>query len=213
MERLNLTLEIQTQTGNIGAKRVNVRSSLMVANLIAAVKDKFNLDGNFELRVAERGASRPLALESALDQAGVAEGGALVCARVAEATGTRDAIQRGEREAFSKTFKRVWLVENRTLTEYDLAWQPAIIGRKDHRNPTNNRLLAADLEDIEELPTVSRHHACLTEKGGQFFIEDIQGRNPVYLDGERLRPGAQYPLSAGDIIQAGRVWLTFNVIG
>ena len=208
MARLNLTLEIQSN--NIGTKRVNVRSSLVVANLVAAVKDKFNLDGDFELRVKDP--SRPLALESALDQAGVAEAAALVCARVAESTGTLDEIERGERKAFSKTFKRVWLVENRTLTEYDLTWQPAIIGRRDHRNPTHNRLLSADLEGIEELPTVSRHHACLTERGGQFFIEDVQGRNPVSLDGQRIRPATRYPLSAGNIVQVGRVWLTFNVI-
>ena len=209
MSRLNLTLEIESNA--IGAKRVNVRSSLMAANLIAAIKDKFNLDGNYELRL--KTPPRPLALESALDQAGIGEGATLVCAHVAEATGTLDDIQRGARKAFSKTFKRVWLVENRSLTEYELAWQPAIIGRRDHRNPTQNRLLAADLEGLEELPTVSRHHACLTERGGQFFIEDIQGRNPVYLDGQRMRPGTPYPLSAGNIVQVGRVWLTFNVIG
>ncbi len=209
MERLNLTLDIQSNL--IGEKRVNVRSSLTAANLIATIQDKFNLDGEFELRLKD--SARPLAPGSPLDQAGVAEGGVLVCARVAQATGTVDAIQRGERLAFSRDFKRVWLVENRTLTEFDLAWQPAILGRKDHRNPTNNRLLAADLEGIEELPTVSRHHACLTEKDGQFFLEDIQGRNPVYLDGARVRPGALTPLSAGGIIQVGRVWLTFHLVG
>lgn len=208
MDRLNLTLDIQANA--IGAKRVNVRSNLMVANLIATIKDKFNLDGEYELRRPDTARSLPPG--SALDQTGVAEGGTLVCARVAESTGTLNAIERGERGTFSQAFKRVWLVENRTLTEYDLAWQPAIVGRKDHRNPTNNRLLAADLEEIEELPTVSRHHACITEKQGQFYIEDIQGRNPVYVDGARLHSGTQYPLSAGDIIQVGRVWLTFNLI-
>ncbi len=208
MDRLNLTLEIQAD--NIGAKRINVRSNLTVANLIASVKDKFNLDGDFQLKL--QGESRPLALESPLDQAGVTEGSTLQCERVAAATGTLDAIQRGERHAFSKPFKRVWVVEGSTLSEYDLTWQPAIIGRKDRRNPINNRLLAVDLEHVEELPTVSRHHACITEKRGQFFIEDIQGRNPVYLDGNRLRPGTLYPLTAGQGIQVGRVRLTFNLI-
>ena len=209
MDRLNLTLDIRAQ--DIGPKRVNVRSSLMVANLVATIKDKFNLDGNFQLTL--QGASQPMSLENPLDQAGVTEGSTLLCLRVADATGTQDAIQRGERQTFSKAFKRVWLAESSTLAEYDLAWQPAVIGRRDHRNPMNNRLLAVDLEHVEELPTVSRHHACITERRGQFFIEGIQGRNPVYLDGARLRQGSQYPLSAGQTIQVGRVRLTFSLIG
>ncbi|HMK09669.1 MAG TPA: FHA domain-containing protein [Anaerolineales bacterium] len=209
MDRRNLTLDIRAD--NIGAKRVNVRGSLTAGNLIATVKDKFNLDGEFQLTPA--GASAPLPPETPLDQAGVEDGSTLLCVRLTEATGTLDAIRAGERHEFSKAFKRVWLVEDSTLTEYDLTWQPAVIGRKDHRNPMNNRLLAVDLEPVEELPTVSRHHACITEKRGQFFLEDIQGRNPVYLDGAKLRQGAQYPLTAGHAIQVGRVRLTFNLMG
>ena len=209
MDRRNLTLDIKAD--NIGAKRVNVRSSLTVENLLATIKDKFNLDGEFRLTLP--GASEPLAPEAALDQAGVQDESTLLCVRVTEATGTLDAIRSGERHEFSKGFKRVWLVEGSTLIEYDLTWQPAVIGRKDHRNPMNNRLLAVDLEPVEELPTVSRHHACITEKRGQFFIEDIQGRNPVYLDGTRLREGSQQPLTAGHTIQVGRVRLTFNLMG
>src|SRR3989338_7900314 len=103
MTRLNLTLEIQSN--NIGTKRVNVRSSLVAANLVAAIKDKFNLDGDFELKVKD--SAQALAPESALDQAGVAEGAALVASRRAEATGTLEEIERSERKAFSKAFKRV----------------------------------------------------------------------------------------------------------
>jgi len=214
MDRLNLTLDIQAQ--NIGLRRVNVRRSLRVGNLIAAIKDKFNLDGNYELRLVNAGeplaTAGALAEQSALDEAGVAEGSTLVCQRLRERTGTAEAIQRGERLAFSKPFKRVYFSEQRSLNEYDLAWQPAIIGRRDHRNPTNNRLLAVDLEELEELPSVSRHHACVLEKNGSFFIEAVQDRNPVYLDGERLRPGVQYDLPAGALLQVGRIWLTFHLV-
>lgn len=208
MDRLTLTLDIQAQ--NIGARRVNVRSSLLVGNLVAAIKDKFNLDGNYELRLAK--AREPLAEERALNEAGVAEGSTLVCARLRERTGTAEAIQRGQRLAFSKPFKRVYFSEQRSLNEYELAWQPALIGRRDHRNPTNNRLLAVDLEELEDLPSVSRHHACVLEKNGSFFIEAVQDRNPVYLDGERLRPGVQYDLPAGALLQVGRIWLTFYLV-
>src|SRR3970040_1596676 len=209
MDRRNLTLDIKA--ANIGVKRGKVRGSLTVENLIATIKDKFNLDGEF--RLTRQGAPEPLAREAALDHAGVEDGSTLLCVRVTEATGTLDAIRSGERHGLGKAFKRVWLVEGSTLAEYDLAWQPAVIGRKDHRNPMNNRLLAVDLEPVEELPTVSRHHACITEKRGQFFIENTQARTPVYLDGTRLREGSQQPLSAGHTIQVGTVRLTFNLMG
>ncbi|MCJ7677284.1 MAG: FHA domain-containing protein [Anaerolineales bacterium] len=209
MDRLHLTLDIRA--GNIGAKRVNVRASLTVGSLITTIKDKFNLDGEF--RLSSAGAAEPLSLEIPLEAAGVHDESTLVCLPVTEATGTLDAIRAGERHGFSKAFKRVWLAESSTLAEYDLAWQPAVIGRKDHRNPMHNRLLAVDLEHVEDLPTVSRHHACITEKRGQFYLEDIQGRNPVYLDGTRVRQGTQQTLSAGQSIQVGGVRLTFNLMG
>jgi hypothetical protein len=209
MDRRNLTLDVRAN--DIGEKRVNVRASLTVGSLITTIKDKFNLDGEFRLTLPS--STEALAPETPLDQAGVKEDGTLVCTRVTEATGTLDAIRSGERHGFSKAFKRVWLTESSTLAEYDLSWQPAVIGRKDHRNPMNNRLLAVDLEHVEDLPTVSRHHACITERRGQFLLEDIQGRNPVYLDGTRLRQGTLHALTAGQSIQVGRVRLTFNLMG
>lgn len=209
MDRMNLTLDIRPN--EIGAKQVNVRSSLMVANLIAEIQDKFNLDGTLQLQ--QEGEPSPLKLTIPLERAGIGDGSTLVCDRVMEDTGTMEAIERGVRHALEGKFKRIYLTEQRTLTEYDLAWQPAIIGRRDHRNPSNNRLLAVDLEGAEDLPTVSRQHACITLDGGSIFVESIQPRNPTFLDGARLKTGIRYPLNAGSSIQVGRVTLTFNIIG
>src|SRR3972149_12006927 len=120
MDRRNLTLDIKA--ANIGAKRVNVRSSLTVENLTATSKDKFNLDGEF--RLTRQGASEPLAAEAPLDHAGVEEDSTLLCVRVTEATGTLDAIRGGERHGFSKAFKRVWLGGGRTPAGDGLAGEP-----------------------------------------------------------------------------------------
>src|SRR3970040_2526394 len=100
-------LSLDSKAANIGAKRVNVRVSLTVENLIATIKDKFNLDGEFRLTL--QGASEPLAVEAPLDHAGVEEDSTLLCVRVTEATGTLDAIRGGELHGFSKAFKRLWL--------------------------------------------------------------------------------------------------------
>ncbi len=209
MDRMNLTLEIRPN--EIGDRQVNVRSSLMVANLIAEIQDKFNLDGTLQLQL--EGEQTPLSLTMPLERAGIGDGSKLVCDRVMEDTGTMEAIERGVRHELEGKFKRVYLTEQRTLTEYDLNWQPAVIGRRDHRNPSNNRLLAVDLEDAEDLPTVSRQHACITLDGGSIFVESIQPRNPTFLDGAKLKTGIRYPLNAGSSLQVGRVTLTFNIIG
>lgn len=206
-DRLTLTVDIKPR--NIGAKELDVRSSLLVANFISEIQDKFNLDGTLELH--PEGQSEALLLGEPIQQAGVEDGIVLICERVVEDTGTQDAILRGVREPFDAQFKRVYLAESRTMTEYELAWQPAIVGRKDRRNPSKNRLLAVDLEHIEDLPTVSRHHACITAKDGTFFIEQIQARNPTYLDEARLKLGIKYPLAAGSQLRVGRVSLTFYI--
>lgn len=208
MDRLNLTVDIKPN--KIGPKRINVRDSLMVGNLIAEIQDKFNLGGTLQLR--PKGSSDVLAWEVPLDQAGVEEDTVLFCEQVIEETGTLDRIELGVRDPIEGDFKRVYLVEKQTLLEFDLDWQPAIIGRRDHRNPSKNRLLAVDLEGVEDLPTVSRHHACITTSGGKFFIEQIQERNPTYVDGQKLDPNVKSALPAGAVIQVGRISLTFNVL-
>lgn len=214
-DRLNLTLDIQAS--RIGLKRVNVRANLLTASLIANIKDKWNLDGNYEVRLAPQHGGlaetkQALSLEMPLDQAGVVEGATLVCERIQESSGTADLIQRGTRTTFSKNFQRIYLQEERRLTEFDLAWQPAIIGRRDQHDPSKNKLLAAPLDDLEEGNTVSRHHACLTEKSGAFFIEALNPDNATYLGGQRLRPHMPYPIEPGESIQLGRITLKFYVV-
>ena len=90
-------------------------------------------------------------------------------------------------------------------------WWPAIIGRLDLADPSRNRLLGVDLHTGDQTQGVSRHHACLTEADGSFFIEALADTNPVFVEGTKLRPGIRYPLSTGTSIQLGRVLLNFNV--
>jgi hypothetical protein len=209
MDRTSVVIDIQVN--DIGQKRLNLRSNLLVANLIAAVKDKFNLDGNFQVQLES--ARRPLRDDSPLDRAGVTEGAVLVFSPVTEASGTREAIRLGVRRKFSKEFRRVYLQEERSLGEYDLGWHPAIIGRQDRRDPSQNKLLAVALDDLAQATTVSHHHACITEAEGTFYIESVNNYNPTYVADERLRPWRPYPLPAGARIQLGRVALNFYVVG
>ncbi len=208
MDRMNLTIDIRA--GGIGRKAVNLRSSLVIANLIATIKDKFSLDGDFEIYLDTTRA--PLPPQKELVEAGVLEGSVLVCAPVAQITGTMEAIQRGLRQRLSKEFRRVYLQDERSLGEYNLAWQPSIIGRKNHRDPAKNRLLGVDLDGLDDSFSVSRHHACITEVDGAFFIESINPNNPTYINDRPLSPGVKYPMPAGTRIRVGGIILNFHVI-
>jgi hypothetical protein len=210
MNRMNLTLHFQITDNDIAPRSINVRSSLMVANLIDIVKNKFNLVGNYELRL--RDSEQALDPGQGLDQLGVQDGGELACVSIRDVSNTLDLIDRGLRMPFEQSFKRVYLLEQRLLKEYDLLWQPAIIGRRNRQNPHKNRLLAVDLDGFEDLPTVSRHHACITEQDGAFFLESIHLQNPTYLDDVKLQLNVKLPLHAGSTIRVGKVQLIFNLI-
>jgi len=209
MDRMNLKLDIQANS--VGIKKVNLRSSLLVDNLIATIKDKFNLDGEYEVRLPN--GHQPLARSLELNRAGVNDGAVLVVTRIVQSTGTLDAIRLGMRTRLSKNFKRVYLTEEHAQVEYDLAWQPAVIGRKDNHDPSKNKLLAVDLGDMEEATSISRHHACITEDGGSFYLESINEHNPTYMGDSRLHFGVKYALPVGTRIGIGRVSLTFYTVG
>ena len=209
MDRLELTIEIAER--KIGAKRVNVRSSLKVESLLDEIRNHHSLDGQF--RLLRKSDGTPLATDHGLDQLGIANGTVLVCDKILQLSDTQARIQRGVPERFSKQPQRVYLVEERTRLEYDVEWQPAIIGRKDRSNPAKNRLLAVDLEELEQQPSVSRQHACLTEKNGVFYVESLNPSNLAYLNGEKLRVGLPKALTPGAVIKVGQITLTFNQIG
>ncbi len=208
--RLNLTLDIIT----IGRKDVNVRASLAVASLIENIRDKCNLDGGCELRAAN-GKRGPLPADMPLDQLaayGVVDGATLVCQPLARSTGTAELIRAGNKLKLSRSFKRVFLFEPNTLREFQIQWQPAIIGRRNVGDPKQNRLVAADLSDLDTMSAVSRHHACILEQNGKFSIEALQGRNPIYLGERRIMPGESAPLATGAALRMGSISLLFRII-
>ena len=205
MNRLELLLDIKA--ANKPPRKVNVRADLPAAQLIAAIRDHFNLDGSYELRVA--GGTQALDAAQPLSAAGLQPGVVLECVRLQERSNTAVLIEQGAKRPFSQNFSRVYFMEQRSFTEFRLAWWPAIIGRRDRNDPARNRLLAADLESLDL--TVSRHHACVTEANGSFFLEALQDQNPLYVEGKRLQAGMKQPLATGTTLQVGNTFLNFNV--
>lgn len=208
MDRIQLILDIRDK--DIGKRKVNLRGSMTAGNLLMTIKDRWNLDGLYQLRPS--GTRTILKDEVTIESAGPFPNGAIVCEPIVQNTGTANAIARGQALPWSRPFSRVYIRESRTLREFDLRAQPAVLGRRDLRDPSRNRLLAVDLEGMEPLPSVSRHHAAITEENGSFYIETLSEANPLLLNGQRLPLGQKRPLGAGDSVKMGDFVLNFFVV-
>jgi len=69
---------------------------------------------------------------------------------------------------------------------------------------------AEDNDLTVEKPTVSRHHALVTEEGDRWFVEDRGSFNGTYLNGSRLQPGVKVPLRHGDRVGLGAESVVFS---
>lgn len=72
---------------------------------------------------------------------------------------------------------------------------------------------AEDNDLALEKPTVSRHHALVTEEGDRWFLEDRGSFNGTFLNGSRIQPGAKVPLRHGDRIGLGAESVVFSAPG
>jgi hypothetical protein len=83
-----------------------------------------------------------------------------------------------------------------------------IIGREDP--------VSGSFPDIDLVPYggeeggVSRRHAKITARGGQFFIEDLNSVNYTYVNRQKLAVQSPHPIRDGDEIRLGRVVLQFK---
>jgi pSer/pThr/pTyr-binding forkhead associated (FHA) protein len=69
---------------------------------------------------------------------------------------------------------------------------------------------AEDNDLMLEKPTVSRHHALVTEEGDRWFLEDRGSFNGTFLNGSRIQAGAKVPLRHGDRIGLGAENVVFS---
>jgi hypothetical protein len=61
-----------------------------------------------------------------------------------------------------------------------------------------------------EAAGLSRHHARLTRKDDQYWIEDLNSVNLTYLNDQRLTPDRPVRLKDGDLIRLARLLVTFR---
>ncbi|MDQ1522229.1 MAG: hypothetical protein QOE47_153 [Pyrinomonadaceae bacterium] len=70
-----------------------------------------------------------------------------------------------------------------------------------------------DLDSDDPEAKVSRRHARITRRSGQYYIEDLGSTNGTFINrGRRLLPGDRQPLNDGDEIIIGKTFLRFHVM-
>ena len=69
-----------------------------------------------------------------------------------------------------------------------------------------------DLDSDDPEAKVSRRHARISRRDGQYAIEDLGSTNGTFVNrGRRLVPGNSHPLQDGDEIIVGKTFLRFRV--
>jgi hypothetical protein len=70
-----------------------------------------------------------------------------------------------------------------------------------------------DLDSDDPEAKVSRRHARITRRAGQYYIEDLGSTNGTFVNrGRRLLPGDRQSLRDGDEVIVGKTFLKFHVL-
>lgn len=77
------------------------------------------------------------------------------------------------------------------------------VGRLDAASATFPDLDLTSYGGLEK--GVSRRHAKITRRGDEILFEDLGSVNGTLLNGKRLTPYLQHPLTSGDEIQVGKL--------
>jgi EAL domain-containing protein (putative c-di-GMP-specific phosphodiesterase class I) len=81
------------------------------------------------------------------------------------------------------------------------------IGR---HNRSSGIIPTIDLGPLDRDRVVSRSHAEIVHKNGQLLLVDVEARNGLFVNGERLKAAAERVLRDGDSVSFGGVALTFR---
>jgi hypothetical protein len=94
--------------------------------------------------------------------------------------------------------------------EFQLSAEESYIGRWD---ADNGVFPDVDLDAFDPEAKISRRHARVLFKAGNYAIEDLGSTNGTYVNrGRRLIPGNPHILRSGDEIIVGKTFLRFNAL-
>ena len=98
---------------------------------------------------------------------------------------------------------------NSSGKQFPLNHQESNIGRWD---ADGGVFPDVDLDSDDPEAKVSRRHARISFRDGQYAIEDLGSTNGTFVNrGRRLKPGERHPLKDGDEIIVGKTFLRFRL--
>jgi len=208
-----IVLTIISELFDVPNQEASIRENLPARTVLAEARKEFNLpeDGVYSLRVQSTG--KILDPDKTLEQQSVQTGAVLLLNRERRAAIREVAVQAGASRITLGGAARPFLREDTTGKNFDITFQPAIIGRPDPTNPRSVELLAVNLGPLDASKSVSRYHARISEENNQYFLESLADHNPAYLNGSIVRVGEKRLLKPGDKVRTGKISLTFGVRG
>ncbi len=208
MERITVT--VTSDLFDEVNQEASLRKNISVRSLIGEIQKEFALpDGMYSVRL--QGSTKALDLDKTLDQIGVKSGAQIIFTRERRSAARAVAEGRDPNKRPLSGLKRASVRIEPGGQSFALEWQPAIIGRPDANNPATASALAVNLGNHEEVKSVSRQHAAITERNGTYLIESLQAHNLVKMNGEDVEIGERRRLSDRDELLVGKIALSFHV--
>jgi hypothetical protein len=159
-------------------------------------------------RAADSGAARraPSELRPAVQPQAVSSSGAPVVGR---ARGHEEPTPR--RDPAAAPHAKLVIHRGRSVgKEFPMCEDESHIGRWD---ADGGIFPDVDLDSDDPEAKVSRRHARVTRRAGQYYIEDLGSTNGTFVNrGRRLLPGDRQPLRDGDEVIVGKTFLKFHVL-
>lgn len=201
-------LELRIDVGDLAAQRARIRGELTPPELVAAVLEEFRElehlgDRPEQYQLRRHAGGDPLDELRALG-AQLSAGDHLVLAEL------EPPLPAGA----ARPTQALYLRERATGHVYRLAWVPALIGRPDASQP-GNELIAIDLSDHPSGQRVSRRHARIIEREGQYFVERLSPNPTALVDsaGRTITIEQEpLPIQHGDTILLERSQIALAVI-
>lgn len=194
-EYIDVKIDVFEHTG----QRARLRKNLTVVNLIEEVLKEFDdivADSPEKYALYLKGFDRPLTPTQTLTQLDIQPQDELVF----------DYIRQTVRKMLDpKDYAS--LREETTGKEFDIQWQPAVIGRPSNEMD-HNITLAVNAQLLPNGGTISRSHAQITFTESRYYIEPLAEYNPVFLNGREIPVNNKRELKNGDKLMLGNRQLT-----
>jgi pSer/pThr/pTyr-binding forkhead associated (FHA) protein len=194
---IDVKIDVFEQTG----QRARLRKSLTVNDLIGEILREFDditADSPEKYAIYLKGFDHPLRPAETLAQLDIQPQDELVFEYV------RQTIRR-----MLDVSQYATLHEEGTGKEFDIQWQPAVIGRPS-TDVDHNIILAVNVQLLPDGKTVSRRHAQITFSEGRYFVEALAEQNPTFVNGKELPALSKREIRNGDKLTFGNNRLTMT---